>query len=133
MVGGPHKWVVRQNSHLAADPLEEPDYAAAHANAPPVHLALPREHAMLLVLDDEGVLVLHVPSMNALQVVREATWDSVAAQTRAHTPLVGACKVVPLYSVLYGPTHMDMLRARYGRLPTMQTIRRWQQKVTCQE
>ena len=38
-VGGAHHWVVRQSSHLAAVPLEEPDFAAAHAKAPPVHLA----------------------------------------------------------------------------------------------
>ena len=34
-VGGPHQWVVRQSSHLAAVLLEEPDFAAAHATACP--------------------------------------------------------------------------------------------------
>ena len=42
-VGGPHHWVVRQSSHLAAVPLEAPDSAAARAMAPPVHLVLPKE------------------------------------------------------------------------------------------
>ena len=37
-VGGPHHWVLRQRSHLAAVPLQEPDSAAARAMAPPVHL-----------------------------------------------------------------------------------------------
>ena len=32
-VGGPHHWVVRQSSHLAAVPLEAPDSAAARAMA----------------------------------------------------------------------------------------------------
>ena len=41
--------MVRQTSHLAAVPLEEPDFAAAHAKAPPVQLLLPKEHAALLV------------------------------------------------------------------------------------
>ena len=47
-IGGPHHWVVPQSSHLAAVPLEEPDFAAAHAKAPPVHLMLPKEHETLL-------------------------------------------------------------------------------------
>ena len=29
----------------------------------------------------------------------------------------------------YGPTHMDMLHAKDGRLPTMQAIRHWRQKL----
>ena len=41
--------MVRQSSHLAAVPLEAPDPAAARAMAPPVHLVLPKEHAILLV------------------------------------------------------------------------------------
>ena len=65
-VGGPHHWVVRQSSQLAAVPLEEPDFAAAHAKAPPVHLLLPKEHATLLVHRDDGVFQPHVPSMHAL-------------------------------------------------------------------
>ena len=48
-VGGPHHWVVRQSSHLAAVPLEAPDSAAARPMAPPIHLVLPTEHAILLV------------------------------------------------------------------------------------
>ena len=70
-IGGPHHWVVRQSSHLAAVPLEEPDFAEAHAKAPPVHLLLPKEHATLLVPRDDGVLEPHVPSMQAFQQVRE--------------------------------------------------------------
>ena len=58
-VGGPHHWVVRQSSHLAAVPLEAPDSAAALAMAPPVHLVLPKEHAILLVPRDDGELALH--------------------------------------------------------------------------
>ena len=48
-VKGPHHWVVRQSSHLAAVPLKEPDFVAAHAKARPVHVMLPEEHATLLV------------------------------------------------------------------------------------
>ena len=62
-VGEPHHWVVRQSSHLVAVPLEEPDFAAAHAKAPPVHLLLPKEKATLLVPNEDGVLEPHVPSM----------------------------------------------------------------------
>ena len=46
-VGGPHHWVVRQSSHLAAVPREAPDSAAARAMAPPVHLVPPKEQAIL--------------------------------------------------------------------------------------
>ena len=45
-IRGPHHSVVRQSSHLAAVPLEEPHFAAAHAKAPPVHLLLPKEHQL---------------------------------------------------------------------------------------
>ena len=55
--------MVRQSSHLAAAPLEEPDFAAAHGQAAPVHLLLPKEHATLLVPNEDGVLEPHVPSM----------------------------------------------------------------------
>ena len=65
-VGGRYHWVVRQNSHLAAVPLEEPDFAAAHAKAPRVYLMLPKEHATLRVPNEGGVLEPHVPSMQAL-------------------------------------------------------------------
>ena len=71
ITGGPHHWVVRQSSHLAAVPLEEPDFAAAHAKAPPVHVPLPKEHAVLLVPRDDGELEPHVSTMQALQQVRE--------------------------------------------------------------
>ena len=73
-VGGPHHWVVRQSSHLAAVPLEAPDSAAARAMAPPLHLVLPKEHAILLVPGDNGELEPRVPSMQALQQVREMEW-----------------------------------------------------------
>ena len=63
---GPHRLVVRQRSHFAAVP-EEPDFPAAQAKAPPVHLLLPKEHATLLVPREDGVLQAHVPSMQALQ------------------------------------------------------------------
>ena len=86
-VGGLHHWVVRQSSHLAAVTLEAPDFAAARAMAPPVHLVLPKEHAILLVPGDYGELEPRVPSMQALQHVREMEWRSLAARTRAHTPL----------------------------------------------
>ena len=122
--------MVRQSSHLAAVPLEEPDFAVAHAKAPPVHLLLPKEHATLLVLGEDGVLEPHVLSMWALKQVREAVWNSLAARTRAHTPLAGACEAVPPGAVHHGPTHRALLRARDGRLPTMQVMRRWRQKVT---
>ena len=46
-------------------------------------------------------------------------------------PHAGACKVVPLGTVHHGPTHRDLLRARDSRLPTMQVMRRWRQKITC--
>ena len=57
-------------------------------------------------------------------------WRSLAARTRAHTPLAGACEAVPLGAVHHGPTHRNMLRARDGRLSTMQVMRRWRQKLT---
>ena len=129
-VGGPHHWVVRQSSHLAAVPLEAPDSTAARAIAPPVHLVLPKEHAILLVPGDNGELEPRVPSMQALQQVREMEWRSLAARTRAHTPLAGACEAMPLGAVHHGPTHRNMLRARDGRLSTMQVMRRWRQKLT---
>ena len=129
-VGGPHHWVVRQSSHLAAVPLEAPDFAAARAMAPPVHLVLPKEHAILLVPGDDGELEPRVPSMQALHLVRETEWRSLAARTRAHTPLASACKAVPLGVVHHGPTHRNMLRARDGRLSTMQVMRRWRRKLT---
>ena len=71
-VGGPYHWVVRWCSYLAAVPLQDPDFAAAHVKAPPVHLMLPREHATLLVPDDNGVPEPHVPSVRALRLVIEA-------------------------------------------------------------
>ena len=57
-------------------------------------------------------------------------WNSLATCTRAHTPLPGACEAVPLGAVHHGPTPRDVLRARDGRLPTMQVMRRWRPKVT---
>ena len=75
------------NPHFAAALLEEQDFTAAYDKAPPVHLALPKDHTMLLVPDDEGTLVPDVPSKIALQVVREAAWDYLGTRTRAHTPL----------------------------------------------
>ena len=129
-VVGPHHPVVRQSSHLAAVPLETPDSAAARAMAPPAHLVLPKEHAILLVPGDDGELEPRVPSMQALQHVREMEWRSLAARTRAHTPLAGGCEAVPLGAVHHHPTHINMLRARDGRLSTMQVMRRWRQKVT---
>ena len=58
-----HHSVLRQSSHLAAVPLEAPDSSAARAMAPPVHLVLPKEHAILLVAGDDGELKPRVPSM----------------------------------------------------------------------
>ena len=129
-LGGAHHWVVRQSSHLAAVQLEATDSAAARAMAPPVHLVLPKEHAIVLVPGDDGELELPVPSMQALQHFREMEWRSLAARTRAHTPLAGACEAVPLGAVHNGPTHRNMLRARDGRLSTMQVMRRWRQNVS---
>ena len=129
-VGGPHHWVVRQGSHLAAVPLEAPDSAAARAMAPPVHLVLAKEHAILLVPGDNAELEPRLPSMQALQQVREMEWRSLAARTRAHMPLAGSCEAVPLRALHHGPTHRNMLRARDGRLSTMQVMRRWRQKLT---
>ena len=129
-LGGPHHWVVRQSWQLAAVPIEKPNFAAAPAMAPPVHLLLPKEHAILLVPRDDGELEPHVPSMQALQQAREMEWRSLAARTRAHTPLAGACEAVPLGAVHHGPTHRNLLRARDGRLYTMQVMRRWRQKIT---
>ena len=108
-IGEPHHWVVRQSSHLAAVALEEPDFAAAHAKAPPVHLLLPKEHATLLLPRDDGEFELHVPPMQALQQVREMGWRSLAAPTTAHTPLAGACEALPLGVVHHGPTHRNLL------------------------
>ena len=129
-VGGPHHWLVRQSSHLEAVPLEEPDFAAAHAKAPPVHLMWPKKHATLLVPREDGVLELHVPFMQALRQIREVEWHSLAVRTRGLTPLARACEAPPLGAVHHGPRQRDVLRARDGRLPTMQVMRRWWQKVT---
>ena len=115
---------------MAAVPLEAPDSDAARAMAPPVHLILPKEHVVLLVHSDDGELELGVPSLQALQLVREMEWRWLAARTRAHTPLASACEAVPLGAVHHGPTHRNMLRARDGRLSTMQVMRRWRQKLT---
>ena len=129
-VGRPHYWVLGHRSHLAAGPLMELDPAAAHAKAPPVHLMFPKEHATLLVPHEGGVLEPHVSSTRTLQQVNAVVWDSLAALKRVHTPLAGACEVVPLGTVHHRPTHWDLLRARDGRLPTMQVMRRWRQKIT---
>ena len=123
-IGGLHHWVVRQSWHLAAVRLEAPDSAAARAMAPPIHLVLPKEHAILLVPGDNGELEPRVPSMRALQQVREMRWRWLAVRTRAHTPLAGACEAVPLGAIHHGPTQRNMLRARDGRLSTMQVMRR---------
>ena len=56
-------------------------------------------------------------------------WRSLAARTKAHTPLAGACEAVPLGAVHHGPTHKNLLRARDSRLSTMQVMRRWRQKL----
>ena len=101
--------MVRQSLHLAAIPLEEPHFAAAPAKAPPVHLMLPKEHASLLVPAEGGVLEPHVPSMRALQQVRKVVWDTLAARTRDHTPLTGACEVVPLGTWHQHPTNEVLL------------------------
>ena len=37
---------------------------------------------------------------------------------------------VPLGTVHHGPTHREMVRARHDRLPNVQVMRRWRQKVT---
>ena len=95
-----------------------------------MHLPLPQEHTTLLVPRDDGVLEPHVPSMQALEQVREVEWRSLAARTRAHTPLGCACEAVPLGAVHHAPTHRNLLRARDGRLSTTQVMRRWRQKVT---
>ena len=119
-----------QSSHLAVAPVEEPDFAVAQAKAPPVHLMLPKEHATLLVPSEGRVLEPHGPSMQALQEVKEVVWDSLPAHTRYHTPLASACEIVPLRTVHHGPTYQDLLQAHDGRLPTMQVMRRWWQKIT---
>ena len=122
--------MVRQSSHLAVVRLEEPGFAAAHAKAPPVHRLLPKGHAILLVPIDDGKLEPHVPTMQALRQVREMEWRSLAARTKAHTPLAGAFEVLPLGAVHHGPTHRNVLRARDGRLSAMQILRRLRQKLT---
>ena len=129
-VGGPHHWVVRQSLHLAPVPLEAPDSAAARATAPPVHLVVPKEHALLLVPGDDGEPEPRVPSMQAFQHVGEMEWRSMAARTTVHTPLANAFEAMPLGAVHHGPTHKNMLPARDGRLSTMQVMRRWRQKLT---
>ena len=129
-VGGPHLLVVRQSSHLAAVPLEAPDSASARSMSPPVHPVLPKQHAIPFVPGDDGEFEPRVPSKQAFQHVREMEWRSLAARTRAHTPVAGACEAVPLGAVHHSPPHRNMLRAREGRLSTMQVMRRWRQKLT---
>ena len=46
--------------------MVEADFVGAHAEAPLVHLSLPKEHATLLVAHEGGVLEPHVASMWAL-------------------------------------------------------------------
>ena len=41
------------------------------------------------------------------------------------------CAHAGLGVVHHGPTHQNLLRARDGRLSTMQVMRRWRQKLTC--
>ena len=67
--------------------------------------------------------------MQALQQVREMEWRSLAARTRAHTPLAGAYEAVPLGAVHHGPIHRNLLRARDGRVSTMLVMWRWRQKI----
>ena len=122
--------MVPESPHLAAVSLPEPELAAAHAQALPVHLLLPEKHATLLVRGDKGVLKSHVTSMQALKQGRDVEGHSLAARTRAHRPLAGACEAVPLVAVHHGHTHRGLPRARDGRLSTMQVMRRWRQKVT---
>ena len=72
-------------------------------------------------------------SLQALQLVRQMEWRSLAARARAYTPLASACEAVPLGAVPQGPTHRNMLQARDSRLSSMQVMR-WQrqrQKLTC--
>ena len=121
--------MVRQSSHLAAVPLEEPDFAAAHARAPLVDLLFSKEHAIFFVPRDDGELKPHVHTMQALRQVREMEWRSLAARTNAHTPLAGACEEVPLGAVHHGPTHGNLLRARDRRLSTMEVMQRWRQEL----
>ena len=128
-VGRQHHWVVRQNLHFAAVPLVVRDSAAAREMAPPVHLVLPKEHAILLVPGDDGELEPPVPSMQALQLVTGMEGRSLAARTRAHTPVASPFEAVRLGAVHHGPTHRNMLRARDGRLFTMQVMRLWRQEL----
>ena len=130
IVGGPHHGVVRRKLAPGSSPAGGTDFALAYAKPSSVHLLLPKEHATLLVPDEGGVLEPHVPSMRVLQQVRLVVWNSLAARTWAHMLLAGACEVVPLGTVHHGPTHRDLLRARNGRLPTMQVMRRGRQKIT---
>ena len=122
--------MLRQSSHLAAVPLEAPDSAAARAMAPHVPTVLPKEHAILLVPGDDGELKPRVLSMQALQLVREMEWRSLAACTKAHMPLASTCEGGGLGAVHNGPTNRNRLRARDGCLCTMQVMRRWRQKLT---
>ena len=89
----------------------------------------PKGHATLLVPDEGGVPQPHLPSLRTLQQVTEVMWNLLAAHTRAHTPLAGACEAVPLGTVHHGPTYRDLLRARDGRLTTMQVtdsgVKKW--------
>ena len=73
---------------------------------------------------DDGELEPSVPSIQALQHIREMEGRSLAARTRAHTPLAGASEAVPLGAEHHGRTHRNMLRARDGRLSTMQVMPR---------
>ena len=65
------RWVARQSLHLAAVPLEEPAFAAAHAKALPVPLMLPKEQATLPVPIEREVPEPSMLPLLALQQVRE--------------------------------------------------------------
>ena len=56
-------------------------------------------------------------------------WDLLAACSRDHTPLAGACRVVPLGTGHHGPTHRNLVRARDGCLATMQVMHQWRQSI----
>ena len=93
-VGGPHHWVERQSSHLVAVLLEEPDFAAAHAKAPPLQLMLPKEPATLLVPNESGCsnLMCLPCGLSSRSERRSGTrWRRAQGSTRHWLVLVKLC------------------------------------------
>ena len=79
---------------LGAGSLEEPDFAAAYAKAPPVHLTVPKEHATLLVPTESGLLEPRLPPCGPSSRSGRhcgTRWRRTQGSTRRWRVLVNTC------------------------------------------